>query len=88
MTEYVAGVDHGCRIDGDVAFVNVLNDAFFVDQEGGPIAKALLLVEDAIVFDDRAFEIAEQRKSNFDLFGEFAVGGNTVYTQAENLGVG
>ena len=59
MSKYVAGVDHGCWIDGDVAFVNVSNDAFFVDQERGAIAKALLLVEDAIVFDDRAFEIAE-----------------------------
>jgi hypothetical protein len=63
----------------------VPDDAFFIYQEGGAIAETLLLVEDAVVFNHRAFKIAEQRKRNFQLFGEFAVGGNTVYTQSENL---
>ena len=55
----VTGINNGGRIDRDVAFVDVLNDAFFVDHEGGPIAEALFLVEDTIIFDDGAFEIAE-----------------------------
>jgi hypothetical protein len=37
----------------------VLNDAFLIDHEGGAIAKALLLVEDAVILHDRAFEIAQ-----------------------------
>jgi hypothetical protein len=59
MLEHVAGLYNGGRIDRDVSFVNVPNDAFFVDQEGGAISKALLLVKDAIRLDDCAFEIAE-----------------------------
>jgi hypothetical protein len=59
VLQYVTGINNGGRIDRDVAFVDVLNDAFFVDHEGGPIAEALLFVEDTIIFDDGAFEIAE-----------------------------
>ena len=86
--EHVACFDHRRRIDGDVSFVDVPNDAFLIDQEGGSIAKALLLVEDAIIFHYGAFEIAEDREGNSKLFGEFAVGGNTINTHSENLGVG
>ena len=88
MLEHVAGLYNGGRIDRDVSFVNVPNDSFFVDQEGGAISKALLLVKDAIRLDDSAFEIAEYRESNSNLFCEFAVGGNTVNTHSENLRVG
>ena len=59
MLEHVAGVYNGGRIDRDVSFVDVANDAFFIDQEGSAISKALLLVKDAIRLDDGAFEIAE-----------------------------
>ena len=64
------------------------NDAFFIDQESGAISKALLFIKNAIVFDDGAFEVAEKRESDSDLLCEFAVGGNTVNTEAENLSVG
>ena len=57
--EHVARLHNGGRIDGDVSFVNVLNDAFFIDQERGAISKALLFVKDTVSFDDCAFEIAE-----------------------------
>ena len=67
-------------IDGDVAFVNVADYSFLIDYEGGAIAEALLLVEDAVVFHDCAFEIAKEGKRDFDLLGKFAVGGDTVYT--------
>ena len=85
MLEHVTGLDHSGRIDRHVSFVNVPDDAFFIDQEGGAISKALLLVEDAIVFNYSAFEIAENGKCNSELFCEFAVGGNAVNTHAENL---
>ena len=88
MLKHVTRVDDGRRIDRDVSFVNVTNDAFFVDQESGAISKALLLIKNAIVFDDGAFEVAEDREGNSNLLCKFAVGGNTVYTQTKNLSVG
>ena len=86
--QYVTCVDNRGWIDGDVSFVNVTNDAFFVDQESGAISKALLLIKNTIVFDDGAFEVAEDREGNSDLLCKFAIGGNTVYTQTKNLSVG
>ena len=59
VLQHVTGINNGGRVDRHVSFVDVLNDAFFIDQEGGPIAEALLFVEDTIIFDDGAFEIAE-----------------------------
>ena len=88
MLKRVTRVDDGRGIDRDVSFVDVTNDAFFVDQESGAISKALLFVKNAIVFDDGALEVTENREGNSDLLCEFAVGGNTVYTQTKNLSVG
>src|SRR6476620_2801821 len=88
MLEHVTRVDNSRRIDRDVSFVDVLNDSFFIDHEGGAISKALFFVEDAIVSNDSAFEIAEYREGNSNLFCEFAVGGNAVNAHAEDLGVG
>jgi len=85
VLEHVTGLDDSGRIDRHVSFVNVPDDAFFIDQEGGAISKALLLVEDAIVFNYSAFEIAENGKCNSELFCEFAVGGNAVDTHSEDL---
>jgi len=59
VLQHVTGVNNGGRIDRDVSFVDVLNDAVLIDHEGGAIAEALLFVEDTIIFDDGAFEIAE-----------------------------
>jgi hypothetical protein len=78
--EHVARFDNRRRIDRDVSFVDVSNDAFFVDQKGGAIAKALLLIEHAIIFDDGTLEIAEEWKGDSDLLCKFAVGGNAVNT--------
>ena len=85
VLEHVAGVNDSGRIDRHVSFVDMPDDAFFVDQEGGAISKALLLVEDSIIFNDGAFEIAEDWERNSELFCEFAVGGNAVDTHSENL---
>ena len=56
--EHVTRFDRGGGIDRDVSFVDVPDDAFFIDHEGGTVAEALLLVEDAIILDDGTFEIA------------------------------
>lgn len=85
MHQDVAGIDHGGWIDGHVSFVDVLDNAFFIDHEGRAITEALLFVEHAVVLNDGAFEVAEQRKRNSELFGEFAICGNAVYTESKNL---
>ena len=59
VLEHVARLHNSSWIYGDVSFVDVPDDAFFIDQERGPISKALLLVKDTIRLDYRAFEIAE-----------------------------
>lgn len=59
MREHVARLYNASGIDCYISFVDVPNDAFFIDHEGGPISKALLFVEDAVILDHGAFEIAE-----------------------------
>ena len=86
--KHVTRFDSRAGVNCHVPLVDVSNDAFFIDHEGGAIAEALLFVEDAVIFNDGAFEIAEKWKGDANLFGEFPVSGNTVYTQAENLSVG
>jgi len=66
----------------------VLDDAVFIDHKGCAISKALLFVKDTIILNYCAFEIAEEWKCYCELLCEFAVGGDTVYTQSKNLGVG
>jgi len=85
MLEHVTCFYNRSWIDCNVSFVNVPDDAFLVDQESGAISEPLLFVKDAIVLYDSAFEIAEYRKSNSNLFCEFAVGGNAVDTHSKNL---
>ena len=87
MLEHVTSFNNSSRIDRHVSFVNVPDDAFFVDQEGGAISEALLLIKDAVVFYHGAFEIAEDRKCYLNLFCKFAVGGDAVNTEAEYLSV-
>jgi len=85
MLKDVACLNHSGWIDCHVSFVNVPDDAFFIDQEGGAISEALFLVVDAIILNDGAFEIAENGERNSNLFCEFAVGGNAVDTHSKNL---
>ena len=88
MCEHVTCVHNAGGIDCYVSFVDVPNDAFFIDYEGCAISKALLLVENAIIFDHGAFEIAEYWEGDSELFCKFAIGGNAVYTHTKNLSVG
>ena len=85
MLKDVAGFNNSGRIDRHVSFVNVPDDAFFIDQEGGAISETLLLVIDAVVLNYGALEIAEYGEGNSDLFCEFSVSGNAVNTHSENL---
>jgi hypothetical protein len=66
----------------------VLDDAFLVYDERGARAVAAFFVEDAVVAHGRAFEIAEQRERDLDVFGEARVGGRTVNADAQNLSFG
>jgi hypothetical protein len=59
MREHVTRLYSSARIDRDVSFVNVSNDTFLIDHEGGSIAKALLFVKDTVVFNNSAFEVTE-----------------------------
>ena len=73
MRKDVASIVRAGWIDRDIAFVDVLNNSVLVDHERRAISIALLFVEDAIIFHNGVFEIAEQRKRDADLFGEFAL---------------
>ena len=66
----------------------MLDDAVLVYYERGAAPEASLFVEDAVVFNDFSFEIAEQRKGDPDLFGESCIGGGTVNANTENLRAG
>jgi hypothetical protein len=57
MRQYVAGFGSGGWIDRHAAFVNVLNDPVFIDDECGSIAEALFFVKDAVVFHHGSLEI-------------------------------
>ena len=58
------------------------DDAFLVEDERGARAEAAFLVEDSVVTHGRAFEIAEQRERDLDVFGEARVGRCAVNADA------
>jgi hypothetical protein len=62
------------RVNRRASLFDVANDSFFVYDEGGARAVAAFLVEDAVVADGGAFEIAEERERDLDVFGEARVG--------------
>lgn len=55
----IASFNHAGWIDGCVSFVDVTNDALFVDHESGAIAEALLFVKDSVVLHHGSFEITQ-----------------------------
>ena len=85
MSQYVACFGSGGGIDRYVPFIDVLNDTVLIDYKGSTIPKALRFIENAVVPDYRSFEIAQQGKRDADVLREALVGGNTIYTDAENL---
>ena len=57
MRQDIARLGGTVGIDGFPAFVDVLDDPFLIDHEGGPIPKPLIFVKDPIVLHDSSFEI-------------------------------
>ena len=51
------------------------NDSILIHNERGARAEPALFIEDAVVFDHFAFEIAEQGESYADILGEAFVSG-------------
>ncbi len=88
MRQYVAGLDDAAGIDGDVSFVDVLNDPLFVDHKSCAITKPLFLIKDSVVLYHSTLEVAEDGKREPELFGKLPIGRNTVYAKPENLSVG
>ena len=88
MRQYVACFGSGRRINRYISFINVLNDAVFVDNECGSIAEALLFIKNSVVFHHSPFEITQQWKRYADVLRETPVGRNTVDADAENLSIG
>jgi hypothetical protein len=78
LGEDAARLERPRRVNRRVALFDVADDAVLVEHERGARAEAAVFVEDAVVADCRAFEIAEQRERDLDVFGEARVGGRTV----------
>jgi hypothetical protein len=60
----------------------VADDSVLIDGEGGARAVAALLIEDAVVPDRLALEVAQQREGRADVLLEAAVGGEAVDADA------
>jgi hypothetical protein len=85
--ERVVGI-HGTFVEFDV-----LDFAFLVYDDGGAprpfeiIALHGIFFQDAIIGEDLAVHVAEQRDGDADLLGEGGVGGGTVDADSEDDGV-
>jgi hypothetical protein len=82
LREDVACLNRARRVNRRVSLFDVTDDAFLVEHERGACAEAAFLVEHAVVADGRAFEIAEQRERDLDVFGEARVGRCAVNADA------
>ena len=87
MLQYVACFGGSSRINRHISFIDVLNDAVFVDDKCGSIAEALLFIKNPVVFYNGSLEITEQWKSYTDVLRETPVGGNAIDADAENLSI-
>ena len=63
------------------------DDALFIDRKRSACAVTAFLVENAVISDHLAFEIAQQRKRHLNVFGETFVGCVAVRTDSQNLRV-
>ncbi len=70
------------RVNRRLAQLNASDDAFLVHNECGARAVAAFLVEDAVIFDDRALKIAQERERRADIFGEAFIRREAVNTDA------
>lgn len=80
-------------IDRAVAFLDVLDDAVFIDDDIGTLGPIVALAlnvarfEDAVGSEHFLVHVAQQREFNPDLLGEGGVGGRRVNTDAEDFRV-
>ncbi len=61
------------------------DDALFIDRKRSACAVTAFLVEDAVISNHLAFEIAQQRKRHLNVFGETFVGCVAVRADSQNL---
>ncbi len=61
------------------------DNPFFIHRERGACAVTAFLVEDAVISNHLAFEVAQQRKRHLNVFGETFVGCVAVRTDSQNL---
>ncbi len=80
-------------IYGAVAFLDVADDAFFIDDNIGalrPLVGVFLHgvgLQDAVGSEHLFVHVAEQREINVDLLGESGIRGRRIHANAENHGV-
>jgi hypothetical protein len=82
-----ADVDGVCGIDRAAAFLDMLDLAFLVHDEGGAVGELHLLIQDAVGLGDFPLEVAQQRELDPDFFGKGFVRGRVVNADAENFRV-
>ncbi len=84
----------GVGVDGTVAFFDVADDPFFIDDDVGalrPIVGFILHVvalQDAVGREHLVVHVAEERERYIDLLGEGGIGGRGIHANAENCGIG
>ena len=73
------------RVNRRFTLLDVPDDALFIDRKRSACAVTAFLVEDAVISNHLAFEIAQQRKRHLNVFGETFVGCVAVRTDSQNL---
>ena len=82
LTKCAARLVSARGVDGILALLDVPDDAVLVYGEGGARAVAALLVEDAVVPDRLALEVAQQREGRPNVLLEAPVGREAVNADA------
>ena len=88
MCQDVACIVCGRRVDRHFPFIDVLNNSLGIDHKRGPIAEALIFIENPVILYHRSFEIAEERERDADVLREPFISGNAIHADAENLSIG
>ncbi len=73
------------RVNRRFTLLDVPDDALFIDRKRSACAVTAFLVENAVISDHLAFEIAQQRKRHLNVFGETFVGCVAFRTDPQNL---
>jgi hypothetical protein len=88
VLERTASLTRTRRVKRFFVPVNVLNDAVFIDDEGGPVGETVFLIQDSVLLRDGPLEITQQREGEAILLGKNLVGRRTINADAENLRAG